>query len=109
MARVVFAIAPALLHLWHHTADARNGAEPKLAASIGPALQPRNCGDQSLAMAVNGLLPGTRVRHGYTEQPLPGCAGFSCLTLPPENVSLAEWFNSDKENENDKDIKGQVH
>ncbi|MEC5213052.1 hypothetical protein RCH06_001594, partial [Polaromonas sp. CG_9.5] len=31
------------------------------------------------------------------------------LTLPPENVSLAEWFNSDKENENDKDIKGQVH
>ncbi|MEC5214848.1 hypothetical protein RCH06_003419, partial [Polaromonas sp. CG_9.5] len=30
------------------------------------------------------------------------------VTLPPENVSLAEWFNSDKENENDKDIKGQV-
>ncbi|MEC5211765.1 hypothetical protein RCH06_000298, partial [Polaromonas sp. CG_9.5] len=29
--------------------------------------------------------------------------------MPPENVSLAEWFNSDKENENDKDIKGQVH
>ena len=28
------------------------------------------------------------------------------LTLPLKNVSLAEWFNSDKENVNDENIKG---
>ncbi|MEC5214462.1 hypothetical protein RCH06_003025, partial [Polaromonas sp. CG_9.5] len=39
----------------------------------------------------------------------PDTEGKELVTLPPENVSLAEWFNSDKENENDKDIKGQVH
>ena len=31
------------------------------------------------------------------------------LTLPLKNVSLAEWFNSDKENANDEDIKGALH
>ena len=31
------------------------------------------------------------------------------LTLPLKNVSLAEWFNSDKENANDKNIKGSLH
>ena len=30
-------------------------------------------------------------------------------TLPLKNVSLAEWFNSDKENGNDKNIKGALH
>jgi hypothetical protein len=30
------------------------------------------------------------------------------LTLPLKNVSLAEWFNSDKENENDENIKVAV-
>ena len=31
------------------------------------------------------------------------------LTLPLKNASLAEWFNSDKENENDENIKGALH
>lgn len=31
------------------------------------------------------------------------------LTLPLKNVSLAEWFNSDKENGNDENIKGALH
>ena len=33
----------------------------------------------------------------------------SSLTLPLKNVSLAEWFNSDKENANDENIKGALH
>ena len=31
------------------------------------------------------------------------------LTLPLKNVSLAEWFNSDKENGNDENIKGALY
>jgi len=31
------------------------------------------------------------------------------MTLPLKNVSLAEWFNSDKENGNDKNIKSALH
>ena len=31
------------------------------------------------------------------------------VTLPLKNVSLAEWFNSDKENANDENIKGALH
>ena len=31
------------------------------------------------------------------------------MTLPLKNVSLAEWFNSDKENGNDENIKGALH
>ncbi|WP_426148561.1 hypothetical protein, partial [Polaromonas sp. DSR2-3-2] len=31
------------------------------------------------------------------------------LTLPLKNVSLAEWFNSDKENGNGKNIKSALH
>ena len=31
------------------------------------------------------------------------------MTLPLENVSLVEWFNSDKENGNDENIKGALH
>ena len=31
------------------------------------------------------------------------------MTLPLKNVSLAEWFNSDKENGNDENIKGARH
>ena len=30
------------------------------------------------------------------------------VTLPLKNVSLAEWFNSDKENANDENIKGAL-
>ena len=33
----------------------------------------------------------------------------SNLTLPLKNVSLAKCFNSDKENGNDKNIKGALH
>ena len=33
----------------------------------------------------------------------------SPLTLPLKNVSLAEWFNSDRENGNDENIKGALH
>ena len=31
------------------------------------------------------------------------------VTLPLEDVSLAEWFNSDKENGNDENIKEALH
>src|SRR6218665_270346 len=31
------------------------------------------------------------------------------LTLPPKNVSLAEWFNASKENGNDEDSAGALH
>ena len=31
------------------------------------------------------------------------------VTLPLKNVSLAEWFNSDKENGNGKNIKSALH
>ena len=31
------------------------------------------------------------------------------MTLPLKNVSLAEWFNSDKENGNGKNIKSALH
>ena len=34
---------------------------------------------------------------------------FLNLILPLKNVSLAEWFNSDKENGNDENIKGALH
>jgi hypothetical protein len=30
------------------------------------------------------------------------------VTLPPKNVSLAEWFNSSKENGNDEDDEGTL-
>ena len=35
--------------------------------------------------------------------------GVRVVTLPLKNVSLAEWFNSDKENGNDQDNKGALH
>ncbi|WP_265657956.1 tripartite tricarboxylate transporter substrate binding protein [Verminephrobacter eiseniae] len=31
------------------------------------------------------------------------------VTLPPKNVSLAEWFNASKENGNDEDSTGALH
>ncbi len=31
------------------------------------------------------------------------------MTLPLINAFLAEWFNSDKENGNDENIKGVLH
>ena len=31
------------------------------------------------------------------------------VTLPLKNVSLAKWFNSDKENANDENSKGALH
>ena len=34
---------------------------------------------------------------------------FLALDLAPENVSLAEWFNLDKENGNNENTKGALH
>jgi transposase len=42
----------------------------------------------------------------------PGSTNFNDLlhvTLPLKNVSLAGWFNSDKEDGNDENIKGALH
>ena len=41
--------------------------------------------------------------------PLKPIKSRAALTLPLKNVSLTEWFNSDKENGNDEDIKGALH
>ena len=47
-----------------------------------------------------------------TGTPLAYAKGAACtnrsMTLPLKNVSLAEWFNSDKENANDEKIKSAL-
>ena len=47
--------------------------------------------------------------NGIIPQKPPQNGRFRLVTLPLKNVSLAEWFNSDKENVNDEDIKGALH
>nr|WP_161776118.1 hypothetical protein [Polycyclovorans algicola] len=56
---------------------------------------------------------GFRAQHRYIVfQVLPHTLKLGpevWLTLPPKSVSLAEWFNSSKENGNDEDDEGALH
>ena len=48
------------------------------------------------------------LRPRLTYVKLRSFSGFPVETVPLKNVSLAEWFNSDKENGNDENIEGAL-